>query len=102
MNHQILSPYTAFVGVETTGPKINNTHSKIRHIPIQISKGDEHLVSSQPLLYSNYHSGFGFGSMPMAMASMPMYGRPAPMPYLTARMQPMNNRFQASGPRFGL
>ena len=56
--HQILSPYTAFVGVETminrsdvTGPPI------VRHIPIQISKDDEHLffnhvqydsISNQP------------------------------------------------------
>jgi hypothetical protein len=99
MNHQILSPYTAFVGVETTGPKINNTHSKIRHIPIQISKGDEHLVSSQPLLYSNYHSGFGFGSMPL---SMPSYAPQMAMSYISGRMPPMANRFQASGPRFGL
>ncbi|CAF3602122.1 unnamed protein product [Rotaria sordida] len=54
MNHQILSPYTAFVGVETTSPKNNNTASKVRHIPIQISKGDEHLFES-PSLYSFGH-----------------------------------------------
>ncbi len=81
INHQILSPYTAFVGVETTGPKINNTHSKVRHIPIQISKGDEHLFASQPSFYSSYQSGFGSGPVPMAMAAqMPMmsYGYPPP------------------------
>lgn len=77
LNHQILSPYTAFVGVETTGPKVNNTNSKVRHIPIQISKGDEHLSDIQPLYgYSAYGGGFagGFYGAPMAMAAMPSHG----------------------------
>jgi hypothetical protein len=72
LNHQILSPYTAFVGVETTGPKINNTQSKVRHVPIQISKGDEHLFNHQPSFFSGIHGGFAFGPVPMAMGGMPM------------------------------
>ncbi len=75
MNHQILSPYTAFVGVETTGPKINNTNSKVRHVPIQISKGDEHLFNSPFAYYHGYQGGYGsgFAPIPMAMAAQPMY-----------------------------
>ncbi len=72
MNHQILSPYTAFVGVETTGPKIDSTDLKIRHIPIQVSKGDEHLLSSQTAYSSSYRGGLYGPPMPMAMAAMPM------------------------------
>jgi hypothetical protein len=68
LNHQILSPYTAFVGVETTGPKINNTNMKVRHVPIQISKGDEHLFNS-PLAY--YHGAQGGPYI--------AYGQPVPM-----------------------
>ena len=45
LKHQILSPYTAFVGVETINSKNNYTDSKVRYIPIQISKGNEHLFS---------------------------------------------------------
>ena len=41
LNHGILSPYTAFVGVERIRPKVITDDSKVRHIPIQISKGDE-------------------------------------------------------------
>ncbi|CAF3425625.1 unnamed protein product [Rotaria socialis] len=72
MNHQILSPYTAFVGVENTTTKYNNTQSKIRHIPIQISKGDEHLFHPQSASYQNHFAGWlspasssGFGARPM-------------------------------------
>jgi len=78
MNHQILSPYTAFVGVETSGPKINNTHSKVRHIPIQITKDDEHLFTQRASSYLRYSGGggYGMGPVPMhaAMAPMPMMG----------------------------
>jgi hypothetical protein len=89
MNHQILSPYTAFVGVETTGPKINNTDSKVRHIPIQISKGDEHLMFNQPAFYSSYHGGLGLGRpMPMALASMPRHGPPMAMAPMYGQMPP--------------
>ncbi len=63
MNHQILSPYTAFVGVETTGPKNNNTQSKVRHIPIQITKDDEHMYHQRGF-FSSYRSGPGLGPIP--------------------------------------
>lgn len=43
LNHGILSPYTAFVGVERTGPRVNADESNVRHIRIQVSKGDEGL-----------------------------------------------------------
>ncbi|CAF3791302.1 unnamed protein product, partial [Rotaria sp. Silwood1] len=46
----------------TTSPKINNTLSKIRHIPIQISKGDENLMFSPPSFSAYY---FGGGMRPM-------------------------------------
>lgn len=60
MKHQILSPYTAFVGVETTGPKNNNTQSKVRHIPIQISKDDEYLFNPQPSYLSHSYGSMGY------------------------------------------
>ncbi|CAF3071487.1 unnamed protein product [Rotaria sp. Silwood2] len=44
LTHQILSPYTAFVGVETTRSKTSST-VQVRPVPIQTSKDDEHLPS---------------------------------------------------------
>lgn len=70
LNHQILSPYTAFVGVETTGPRINVNQSQVRHIPVQISKGDEHLFRPQFAHYGSPPRGAAYGPMPMAMPSM--------------------------------
>ncbi|CAF2826685.1 unnamed protein product [Rotaria sp. Silwood2] len=85
MNHQILSPYTAFVGVETTSPKNNNTGSQVRHIPIQISKGDEHLFGSQPSF--SYSYGGAMGPMgPMGFFSgHHQHAMAAPMPMASAR-----------------
>ena len=46
LTHQILSPYTAFVGVQKTMNRNDATAPpQIRHVPIQITKGDEHLFS---------------------------------------------------------
>ncbi|CAF1303922.1 unnamed protein product [Adineta steineri] len=56
LNHQILSPYTAFVGVETTSPKNNNTYSKVRHTPIQISNDVKQLLNFQPSYQSSRYS----------------------------------------------
>ncbi|CAF4733519.1 unnamed protein product [Rotaria sp. Silwood1] len=44
LTHQILSPYTAFVGVETTRSK-TSTPAPVRYVPIQISTDGEHLPS---------------------------------------------------------
>ncbi|CAF3994150.1 unnamed protein product, partial [Rotaria sp. Silwood1] len=42
--HQIVSPYTAFVGVETTTNQSDVTAPpEVRHVPIQISNDDGHL-----------------------------------------------------------
>ena len=85
MNHQILSPYTAFVGVETTGPRIDASQSKVRHIPIQISKGDEHLFRPQFASYGFASSGVAYAPMPMSMNQMYQgglsrnYGMPGPV-----------------------
>ena len=45
LNYSILTPYTAFVGVEkrTDG---NNIEMVLREVPIQISADDQHLISS--------------------------------------------------------
>ena len=74
LNHGILSPYTAFVGVERTGPKVNANDSKVRHIPIQISKGDEHLFQPSMARYSFPGTGFAYAPMPMSMGAMPPGG----------------------------
>ncbi|UJR20655.1 hypothetical protein I4U23_023777 [Adineta vaga] len=71
LDHQILSPYTAFVGVESSSPKNNNTQSIVRHVPIQISKGDEHLFHSSPAFA--FHQNNQMAPIPM-MA----YGPPPP------------------------
>ena len=78
VNHQILSPYTAFVGVETTASKTNNTPSKVRHVPIQISKGDEHLFNYLAM------PSYSYGMAPMAMGGR---GGP-PMSYSMAYSPP--------------
>jgi hypothetical protein len=70
LTHQILSPYTAFVGVETTSSKKNNTQMKVRHVPIQISKGDEPLSIPQPSYIFAHHAPMG----PVPMMSMPRQG----------------------------
>ncbi|CAF4892491.1 unnamed protein product [Rotaria sp. Silwood1] len=44
LTHQILSPYTAFVGVETTRSN-TSTPAPVRYVPIQISTDGEHLSS---------------------------------------------------------
>ncbi|CAF3677162.1 unnamed protein product [Rotaria sp. Silwood1] len=44
LTHQILSPYTAFVGVETTRSN-TSTPAPVRYVPIQISTDGEHLPS---------------------------------------------------------
>ena len=80
ITYQILSPYTAFVGVETTGPKINTDNLKVRHIPIQIAKGDEHLFGyASPVLKNNYAgndpSNWG-GLMSKVMAFVPDMNAP--------------------------
>lgn len=83
MTHQILSPYTAFVGVETTGPKINTTNMKVRHVPIQISKGDEHLFSSPFAFHHSGLSGYRYAAYgPVYAAPMPMFGRGGSHGYL--------------------
>ncbi|CAF1202574.1 unnamed protein product [Adineta ricciae] len=44
LRHQILSPFTAFVGIEENKLIQNNQVSNTRYVPIQISRGDEHLL----------------------------------------------------------
>ena len=50
LQYQILSPYTAFVGVETTVPKVDGSQLQVRYVPIQITKDDEYVSS---------HAAFG-------------------------------------------
>ena len=65
LQYQILSPYTAFVGVETTGPKVDGSQLQVRYVPIQITKDDEYVSS---------HAAFG--RLP-SMSGMPgLYGAP--------------------------
>ncbi|CAF0794597.1 unnamed protein product [Adineta ricciae] len=78
LDHGILSAYTAFVGVETSTPKDSNIKSVVRHIPIQISKGDEHLFQSSfssNFNFMNYMQpqslGVGPGQYPIAMSFAP-------------------------------
>jgi len=85
MKHQILSPYTAFVGVETVSPKNNNTNSKVRHIPIQVSKGDEHLLFPQQS-FSMYQHG---------------HMRPMPMMAMSHQKTAYRPRLQYSSYNFG-
>ena len=79
LNNGILSPYTAFVGVETAGPRINSTESKVRHVPIQISKGDEHLFGPPGVQYSFSGNNMGWARGPQGMAGMPMAAQYRPM-----------------------
>jgi hypothetical protein len=90
LNHQILSPYTAFVGVETTAPK-TNISSKVRHVPIQISKGDEHLFNQQ------FPPSYSFGMAPMPMMSAP--GGP-PMSYGMANSPPAAHTGYGGSPMY--
>jgi len=65
LQYQILSPYTAFVGVETTGPKVDGSQLQVRYVPIQITKDDEYVSS---------HAAFG--RLP-SMSGMPgLFGVP--------------------------
>lgn len=73
LNHQILSPYTAFVGVETNSQKHNNTLSQVRYVPIQISRGDEHLFDQQQSVRYYYR-------MPHFAAPMASMGYRPPRP----------------------
>ncbi|CAF3618457.1 unnamed protein product [Rotaria sp. Silwood1] len=52
LNYSILTPYTAFVGIEK---RINgsNINMALREVPIQISADDQHLISPQFLHYLN-------------------------------------------------
>ena len=75
LDHGILSAYTAFVGVESTTSKDGNVKSVVRHIPIQISKGDEHMFQpsfSPSFNHMNYMHpqslGIGSGRYPMALS----------------------------------
>ena len=54
LQHQILSQYTAFVGVETEGPIQNTTNMTVRYVPIQLSKESEQSVHR-----SFMHGSFG-------------------------------------------
>ena len=47
MKYHILSPYIAFVGVETRCPEMNGSETKVPNIAIQISKVAEHLMFQQ-------------------------------------------------------
>ncbi|CAF3519838.1 unnamed protein product [Adineta steineri] len=97
LNHQILSPYTAFVGVETTSPKNNNTYAKVRHIPIQISNDDKHLLNFQPSYQSSQYSNLA--PMPM-MASSYSGMRPSPWhspSYPSRRKHYQSSQFRPSG-----
>lgn len=46
LTHGILSPFTAFVGVEESRSTKDAHRSQIRNVPVQISRGDEHLLFS--------------------------------------------------------
>jgi hypothetical protein len=70
INHQILSPYTAFVGVESSISNNNSSPSKVRHVPVQIAKGDEHLM----------RPSYSSSSMPSGAARHHFYDVPPPPP----------------------
>ncbi|UJR07093.1 hypothetical protein I4U23_011381 [Adineta vaga] len=50
LTHNILSPLTAFVGIEENKLIQDNRPSQTRYVPIQIAKGDEHLLYSSPIV----------------------------------------------------
>ena len=60
LKYNILSPHTAFVGIEkrTNG---SNADMVLREVPIEISADDQHLLNRrQPMMFAA-HSGGGFG-----------------------------------------
>jgi hypothetical protein len=85
LEHQILCPYTAFVGVETDGPVQNNTLSKVRYIPIQLSKDSKYQAPFQSMAYSSY------GNAQNAYS-------PQGMAYGFAAMRPMKKMPQSMAP----
>jgi hypothetical protein len=59
LKYNILSPHTAFVGVEKR-TNASNTDMVLREVPIQISADDQHLqMSAQRLLFGSGGSGRG-------------------------------------------
>ncbi|CAF3800096.1 unnamed protein product [Adineta steineri] len=71
LKYNILSPYTAFIGVEKR-TNMSNAEMILREVPIQISVDDQHLQTFQPL-YSN--SG---GFSPWYAPSSPCYSLTSP------------------------
>jgi hypothetical protein len=72
LKYTILSPYTAFVGIEKRANG-NNDEMVLREVPIEISIDDQHLASSlfthtfgSSAQYSSFH-------LPMACCAMPSY-----------------------------
>ena len=53
LKHQILSPHTAFVGVERR-EKGDNAGMVLREVPIKISSDDQHLLSQSPPFMNFY------------------------------------------------
>ncbi|CAF2920181.1 unnamed protein product [Rotaria sp. Silwood2] len=82
LKYHILSPHTAFIGVEkrTNG---NNDDMILREVPIQISADDEHLLSTPQ--FRNYSSGM----MPPLAAPMAYFAMP--MARMNLRMSAMNS-----------
>ena len=97
LEHQILCPYTAFVGVETGGPIQNNTLAKVRYVPIQLSKDSEYQSTPQAMSYGSYSGGpFGLMGPPMAYGSY-KYGPMGGMPQAMA-----HNSYRGASQGFGL
>ena len=80
--HQILSPFTAFIGVETIKSQTGNAQTEVRHVPIQISSRTEPLpsntipssMSGMGFAYARHHHGFqslrgSSGTRPVAFAA---------------------------------
>jgi hypothetical protein len=74
--------------VETTAPKNKNVPSKVHHVPIQISKGDEHLITHQSM--PSYYYG-SMGPMPMSMSGMRGGGPPMFMSSMHRARAPMGS-----------
>lgn len=62
LDYQILSPYTAFVGVETTGSQVDISQLKVRYVPIQIAKDDQYV--STPNTYARMPPMYGIQMSP--------------------------------------
>ena len=48
LKYQILSPHTAFVGIEKR-TNVNNNEMVLREVPIEVSSDDQHLIRSAPV-----------------------------------------------------